>query len=208
MFSQDANFPDITLALAAVCQAIDCVQSIARNGQANKDDMDTLLRATLKLDAKSPEEIYGSYKDLHTGFKAIVAQLSGNKTDADFGRYLVNILSLEKQFISHQKMVGLMTAKINQANRLFNYQDNDDVTSDLVQQLATAYKETISTLSTKIQVTGNSKYLEQSTNQNLIRALLLSAIRSAVLWRQLGGKKRQFIFNKNKIVETAKAFID
>ncbi len=207
MFSSNQNFSEITLALAGICQAIDCVQSIARNGQANNDDMETLFKATLKLDSISAEDIYGNHKDLSTGFKAIQTQLSGSKTDANFGRYLINILTLEKQFSSNSKMMTLMGNKINQANRLFDYQDSEEVNSDLIQQLASTYKDTISTLSTKIQVTGNSKYLEQSSNQHLIRALLLSAIRSAVLWRQVGGKKRHFVFNKNAIIETAKAYL-
>ncbi len=207
MFSQQTNFTDITLALAGICQAIDGVQSIARNGQANKDDMNSLFKATLKLDAKSTEDVFGSYKELYTGFKTLIAQLSGSKTDADFGRYLINIINLEKQFSDNSKMNSLMGSRLNQANRLYQYNDSEEFNMNLVQQLAETYKDTISTLATKIQVTGNSKYLEQINNQHYIRALLLAAIRSAVLWRQVGGKKRQFIFSKNKIIETAKAFI-
>ncbi len=207
MFSQQANFTEITLALAGICQAIDCVQSIARNGQANKDDMETIFRATLKLEASSTEDIFGGHKDLTTGFKSIASQLSGSKTDPDFGRYLINIVTLEKQFSANPNMMNQVASRISQTNRLFDYQDNESVGSNIIEQIAATYKDSISTLSTKIQVTGNSKYLEQSTNQNYIRALLLGAIRSAVLWRQVGGKKRQIIFNKNKIIGIANGYL-
>lgn len=207
MFNDNSNYKDITLALAGVCQAIDCVQSIARNGQANKDDMNTIFKSALKIDANSAEEIYGDYKDLHTGFQSIVSQLSGSKTDSNFGRYLVNIISLEKQFTNNTKMMDLVANRISQSNRLVEYQDDEAINSTTIEQLAATYKDSISKLPTKIQVTGNSKYLEQITNQNLIRALLLGALRSAVLWRQVGGKKRQFILNKSKLVDTAKAYL-
>ncbi|WP_251359975.1 high frequency lysogenization protein HflD [Kangiella sp. TOML190] len=201
------NFSEITLALAGICQAIDCVQSIARNGSADKDDMNTLFKATLKLDAKSTEGIFDGHKNLHTGFKILKEQLSGSKTDADFGRYLVNVISLEKQFTANAKMLDLMGSRIQQTVRMSQYQDQVEVSSAIIQQLAETYKDTISRLSTKIQVTGNSKHLELSNNQETIRALLLGAIRCAVLWRQVGGKKRHFIFQKNAIVNTAKAFL-
>ena len=201
------KYKDITIALAGICQAIDCVQSIARNGQANKNDMDALFKAALRIDANDAESVFGSTQELQTGFRTVIAQLSGSKTDVDFGRYLVNVISLESQFINNDSMMTNVAARIGQANRLLDYNDNDEISTATIQQLADLYKETISTLSTKIQVTGNSKYLEQVHHQAAIRALLLGAIRSAVLWRQVGGKKRHFIFNKNSILDTAKSLI-
>ncbi len=201
------NFSEITLALAGICQALDCVQSIARNGEANKDDMDVLFKATLRLDADSTEAVFAGYQNLETGFRVLEKQLSGTKTDADFGRYLVNVISLEKQFSAQTEMQNLMASRIQQTVRMNQYQAQEQISSEIVQQLAETYKDTISKLSTKIQVTGNSKYLELVNNQHKIRALLLGAIRCAVLWRQVGGKKRHFIFNKNAIVDTAKAYL-
>jgi high frequency lysogenization protein len=52
-------------------------------------------------------------------------------------------------------------------------------------------------------VQGEPTFLQQSDNVNKIRALLLAGIRAAVLWRQKGGRRWQFIFQSNKILETA-----
>ena len=98
-----------------------------------------------------------------------------------------------------------MASRVSQAKRMYEYQEKID--QDLIDQLAHIYKDTISTYPTKVQVTGNSQYLQQAANQSKIRALLLSAIRSAVLWNQVGGKKRHFLFSKAKIIDTAKAFL-
>lgn len=202
------NSPEITTALAGIFQAIHCVTSIAKTGTTHQDDLETLIRATLTIDANSTEAIFGSYANLYTGFNTIIQQLDSTKTEADFGRYLVTIFSLEKQLSSNAKMLDVIGSRIAQTARTLDYQnrtsDDESISQDIIKSLADLYQETLSTLPAKIQVVGQSKYLEQSTNQQKIRALLLSAIRSAVLWRQVGGKKRQFIFSKNQLIETAK----
>lgn len=202
------NTSEVTIALAGIFQAIQSVISIAKTGRSNQDDLETLIRATLALDANTAEDVFGGCENLYNGFQSITQQLDTHKTDPDFGRYLVTIFSLEKQLSNNSKMLDVIGARISQTARTFEYQNsatNDlAISQDIIKNLADLYQETISTLPAKIQVVGQSKFLEQSTNQQKIRALLLSAIRSAVLWRQVGGKKRQFIFNKNTLIETAK----
>ena len=46
------------------------------------------------------------------------------------------------------------------------------------------YQDTLSTFRQRIQVQGDMRHLQQSDNAAKIRALLLSGIRSARLWRQ------------------------
>ena len=65
----------------------------------------------------------------------------------------------------------------------------------------------MSPLGARIQVTGEPIILKQKNNQHTIRALLLSGIRAAVLWRQVGGKRRNILFSRKKIVDTAKQLL-
>lgn len=201
----DYNFSDSVIALAAVCQAINCVKDISKTGQTDSIDMEIMIESLLTTESDSTEAIYKSHKYLTVGFQNLVQQLSGPKTDADFSRYLVSILGLQKRFLNDSNMQQVMSSRISQAKRLYDYQE--DIDQDLIEQLAHIYKDTISTYPTKIQVTGNSKYLQQAANQAKIRTLLLAAIRAAVLWHQVGGKKRHFIFSKSKMIDTAKAFL-
>ncbi|MBV35394.1 MAG: lysogenization regulator HflD [Rickettsiales bacterium] len=199
------NFSDSVIALAGICQAINCVKDISRTGQTDPVDMETMLVSILKTEADSTEAVYGSHKYLSTGFQTLIDLLSGPRTDADLSRYLVSVISLQKRFLADSNMKQVMASRVNQANRLYEYQEKID--HDLIEQLAHIYKDTISTYPTKIQVTGSSQYLQQAGNQSKIRAMLLAAIRSAVLWQQVGGKKRHFLFSKAKIIDTAKAFL-
>ncbi|GAL11758.1 a protein of unknown function perhaps involved in purine metabolism [Vibrio astriarenae] len=49
--------------------------------------------------------------------------------------------------------------------------------------------------------------MQQTGTQQRVRALLLSGIRSAVLWRQVGGKRRHLIFSRKKMVEQAQILL-
>ncbi|GAM56239.1 hypothetical protein JCM19232_5254 [Vibrio ishigakensis] len=49
--------------------------------------------------------------------------------------------------------------------------------------------------------------LQQTGVQAKVRALLLAGIRSAVLWRQVGGKRRHLIFSRKKMVEQAEILL-
>ncbi len=52
-------------------------------------------------------------------------------------------------------------------------------------------------------VKGEEKFLSQTNNANKIRALLLSGIRSAVLWRQVGGNRWQLLLKRKYFVSEA-----
>jgi high frequency lysogenization protein len=52
-------------------------------------------------------------------------------------------------------------------------------------------------------VKGNVQHLQQAKNADLVRTLLLAGLRSAHLWRQLGGRSRHFLFHGGKLAETA-----
>ena len=69
--------------------------------------------------------------------------------------------------------------------------------------LAGMYVDIISPLGSRIQVKGSPLYLQQPAMHNRIRACLLAGIRSAILWRQVGGTKWQLLFFRRRIFDTA-----
>jgi hypothetical protein len=58
---------------------------------------------------------------------------------------------------------------------------------DVLASLGGLYADTVSHLRPRVMVQGNPHYLGQAAIVSEIRAVLLAALRSAVLWRQLGG---------------------
>ena len=88
--------------------------------------------------------------------------------------------------------------------RLDHFAITDDT---VVAGLADIYSSVLSPLGHRIQVYGKPELLKQQQTQNKIRALLLAGIRSAVLWRQMGGKRRHFFFAKRNQIRRIKEIL-
>jgi high frequency lysogenization protein len=57
-------------------------------------------------------------------------------------------------------------------------------------------------------VDGEHHILNVQENADKIRALLLAAVRSAVLWRQCGGSRWQMLFKRDQLIAEAEAVIE
>jgi high frequency lysogenization protein len=52
-------------------------------------------------------------------------------------------------------------------------------------------------------VAGDPEILKRTDTQHRVRAILLAGVRAAVLWRQLGGKRRHILFSRQQILDSA-----
>ena len=77
----------------------------------------------------------------------------------------------------------------------------------LIRELAELYGKQVSTVSPRIMISGEPVYIQNPDNAARIRALLLGGIRNAMLWRQLGGTRKQLIFGRRKWVESARELL-
>ncbi len=194
------------IALAGLIQAVNCVQQVAETGQIKQSELTTALNSLMALNAPSTEAIYGDIDNLESGLKALCQQLTKNKQQRDVNqvRYVIGLLHLQKKLMKKPEMLDLISREIEQMPEHIDYFDG--ITSpQVVARFADIYTRTVSNLSPRIQVQGDPSFLQQPDNVNKIRALLLAGIRAAVLWRQKGGRRWQFIFQSNKILETAVA---
>lgn len=195
---------DRVIALSALMQAVNCVQQVAETGQIKQSELTTALNSLMALNAPSTEAIYGDVSNLATGIKSLCTQLSKDKQSRDVNqvRYVIGLLHLQKKLMKKPEMLDIISREIEQMPQHIEYFDG--ITSpQVVARFADIYTRTVSNLSPRIQVQGNPSFLQQPDNVNKIRALLLAGIRAAVLWRQKGGRRWQFIFQSNKILETA-----
>ena len=78
---------------------------------------------------------------------------------------------------------------------------------NVLANIADLYQNNISQINPRIMVMGEPRHLENSLVANKIRALLLAGIRSAWLWRQCGGSKMGFLWNRRKLREEAKRLL-
>jgi high frequency lysogenization protein len=78
----------------------------------------------------------------------------------------------------------------------------------MISSIASIYSDLISPLGARIQVAGDPSILKIEANQHKVRALLLAGVRSAVLWRQVGGKRRNILFARSKLLDCAKQLLN
>jgi|TARA_R110002167_G_scaffold188380_4_gene390237 high frequency lysogenization protein len=192
-----------TMAFAGILQAIGQVQYLARHGESDKDALAATLNTILVTEPESTAEIYQDKAILDNGYQLIQNQLGdGSNKDVETTRYLVGVLALERKLARSPNGLGMLAERINQVHRqLAHFAITDE---QVLANFASIYSDIISELGPKLQISGNPDCLKQPQVQNKIRALLLAAMRSAVLWRQLGGKRRHLVFARKAIFDTAK----
>ena len=192
-----------TMAFAGILQAIAQVQHLARHGELDNAELAASLNTILVTNPDNTADVYQDKIVLQKGYKLILNQLGdSSQKDVEITRYLVGVLALERKLVRSNSGLGMLAERINQVNRqLHHFAITDE---QVVANLASIYSDIISNLGPKIQISGNPVCLQRPIVQHKIRALLLAAIRSAVLWRQLGGKRRHLVFARKAIVDTAK----
>ncbi|MGI2036713.1 MULTISPECIES: high frequency lysogenization protein HflD [Shewanella] len=192
-----------TMAFAGILQAIGQVQYLARHGESDKDALAATLNTILVTEPESTADVYQDKAILDNGYQLIQNQLGdGSNKDVETTRYLVGVLALERKLARSPNGLGMLAERINQVHRqLAHFAITDE---QVLANFASIYSDIISELGPKLQISGNPDCLKQPQVQNKIRALLLAAMRSAVLWRQLGGKRRHLVFARKAIFDTAK----
>lgn len=195
------------MALAAIAQAISQVQAIARGEITSPRDIATCLQSIAEQNPTDAIDIYGGQlRNLQNGYKILQQQLTGNGVkDVEITRYGMAVLILEKALSANadvKQAIGRRIERLQQ--QLQHFQITDDT---LIASIADIYVEHISPLGNRIQVAGSPDQLKQTAVQQKIRALLLAAVRGAVLWRQAGGRRYHFLLNRKALLQEISAVL-
>lgn len=188
------SIDDRVLALAGVLQALAQVRRIADTGQSESAPVEVALGSVLRLDAENTEAVYGDAEGLRQGLRLLRDHLANNPRDESLGKLALAVLQLERKFCRDDAMAAKVGAGIASAAQTAGSLGSSH--SDVINQLAELYAGTISQLSPRIMVQGNPHYLGQAGVVAEIRALLLAALRSAVLWRHSGGSLWDFALRR------------
>ena len=190
---------DQTLALAGIYQAASLVKQIANTGKANSAQIDASLETLFRFDASSVEEVYGSITGVNHGIKVLCQNLSDRSSrDIEITKYVISLIMLESKLSRNSRMLETIEKRLKDIESQFDFFSLDH--ENTFAKLGQLYKETISTLGPKILVSGEQPHLSNERNANKVRALLLAGIRSAVLWKQCGGSRWQFLFSRKAYV--------
>ncbi len=194
---------DRTLALGGVFQAAWLVDQVARRGMLPQSEFETCLSSLFETSPPDTEAVYGSRYEIKRGLQTLTEQLQGDedKRNAYIMRYAINLLQLERKLSKRPAMLKKIAEGLDGAAHQIKHFGLTH--SNVVARLADIYSQTISTLSPRIMVSGENNHLQNQENANRVRALLLSGIRSAVLWRQCGGRQWQLLFQRKMFMNSA-----
>ena len=189
------------IALGAVFEAAFLVDKIAKSGQVSEAPLGCMLGSLLIRDPKNTLDVYGGDDlNLRDGYRALVSALERDPStlQRDSLRYALALLGLERKLAKRDDMLQIMGSRLDQIQQ--QVQHFGLVHDNVIAACGGLYQDTLSTFSQRIQVQGDMRHLQQPSNAAKIRALLLTGIRAARLWRQLGGHRWQLVFSRGKLL--------
>jgi len=202
---------DRTIALAGIFQAAELVKQIASTGNTDEQALETCIQSLFRVNVDKAEDAYDDSDKVAIGLRTLIEQLGGQAAadgknrDLYISKYSAGIMVLERRLMKNPDMLETISSGIerarNQAEHFSLLHDN------VIASLADIYSKTISTIKPRIMVQGEHIYISNPNLANRIRATLLSAIRSAVLWRQCDGTRWQLLLQRRAIVEEAKRLL-
>jgi high frequency lysogenization protein len=190
-----------TLALAGVAQAARLVDQISKTGEYPVEFLTPLINSLFAFEPGEIGEIYGGTQSLKLGLQNLSALLGSTDEKPDVARYLFSILYLERRFSANQDMVQVVRSRLEHAQ--FKADHFSSHVNEVCHSLSGIYQDTLSTLKFRVRVNGSVQQLENTTNSDAIRALLLAGVRSAHLWHQLGGRRWKLMLQRKKTLHTA-----
>ncbi|GEA49748.1 high frequency lysogenization protein HflD [Vibrio inusitatus NBRC 102082] len=196
---------DRTIAFAGICQAVALVQQVAKDGHCNSAAFETSVAAIINTNPADTISVFGNERDLKIGLECLSRGIDSSATGNELTRYVISLMALERKLSQRRDSMAQLGDRLQQIERQTEHFDLFE--EQMISNLASVYLDVVSPIGPRIQVTGNPAMLQQTSVQSKVRALLLSGIRSAVLWRQVGGKRRHLIFGRKKMIEQAEILL-
>jgi high frequency lysogenization protein len=193
------------LALAGVFQAVSLVRDLARTGECDGEAMEASLASVFKLESDSAADVFGGNLGVRRGLRVLIEQVEGGERDLPLFHMLVNVLKLERSLSRNAEVNRRLGEALEGMQRQLQHFPVTHPT--ILARLADIYSAHLSNLKPRITVVGNPLYLQQPAQAQRVRALLLAATRAAVLWHQLGGRRRHLLFRPQREVMIARGML-
>lgn len=193
------------IALAGVAQAARLVDQISKTGSYPAEFLKPSVQSLFVFDLDSADELFGGVGGVKLGLQNLASILASRQAPEtrDVVRYVFSILHLERHFASNSEMQAIVHSRLEHAS--FNAEHFASNEQDVCHSISAIYQDTLSTLRFRIKVNGSETQLTNNNNADLIRTLLLAGIRSAYLWRQLGGRRWKLLLQRKQLLEVSQS---
>ena len=198
---------DQTIALAGVYQAATMAHELANSGAIrDHKSWHASLDSLYRMDVESTEAVYDhDMTSLALGLNTMIKSFNKDSHYINVIKYTITLLNLGAKVLQRPDMLdtidkGLQDSKVLQQN-------DDPYNPAVIAKLAQVYSKTISQMQPRVVVAGQPFHLKDQGITEKIRAILLTGIRAAVLWKQVGGGQLQLLFKRKAYIEEAKQLL-
>jgi high frequency lysogenization protein len=199
------SLEDRVMALAGLMQALSQVRRVAETGEHDGPVVRTLMDSIFRIDAPSPQAVYGRVGELAPGLQLVRDYGLGRLADPALPKLAMAVLQLERRFVNETQTTSAVRAGLQDLAP--QAQADGSIHPDVLAAVGTLYADTVSHLRPRVMVSGNPHYLAQPGVVSEVRAILMTALRSAVLWRQCGGKMWDFMFSRRAMAAEAEKLL-
>ena len=188
------------VALAGVAQAARLVDQISKTGGYPLEFLESSIHSLFEFDSDSVTDVYGGLPGVKLGLHNLSSLLANrqDQENQDMVRYVFSMLYLERKFSDNPEMMSVIHSRLQHAS--FRAEHFAGHVNDVCHSISGIYQDTLSKLKFRIKVTGSAQHLQDTKNADIIRALLLAGIRSAFLWRQLGGRRWKLLLQRKQLL--------
>ncbi|MEM9532682.1 MAG: DUF489 family protein [Pseudomonadota bacterium] len=194
------------MALAGVFQSsLLAHQLLEERAVVDEEAYQASIESLYTFDAESTLAVFGGITALKAGLDSLEKNFSGRRQPSVLAA-VVSLLQLGQRVIEDGETSANLADGL-QATSVHRKDPGFDETRHIA-RLAELYTRTISPLSPRVLVRGNSSRLKREETVSAVRAVLLAGVRAAVLWRQLGGSRWQIIFRGRRVLAAARTLLD
>lgn len=208
-----------TIAAAGLLQALVLLQEqadIKRQPATSKYFLKQSIRSLLILDPKDVEEVYDGAAGVQKGLE-VMEQISHVSYASYLDRneligYTLGTLKIARYLdgggydnirkLLRERLETMRKSYLPLVNRT-----KDPDNAALYAEIDQVYRQTISKLPYRVRLFGHPDRLNVVAVAHKLRTLLLSAIRSAVLWRQYGGNLLGLFLERQRVHDQTKALL-
>jgi high frequency lysogenization protein len=196
-----------TLALAGIIQAATLVYEITMENKLDEVAFSVSMHSVYNQNPQQVLDVYGSIAGVQKGLLTLSNIFTAPKSleYREVSRYTISALHLARKLLKNKNLGDQLANKIRFASSQAEYFSATH--SNVIASIAQAYVDTLGTLPFRIQVIGRPEIMKRAETLEKARALLMAAVRSAVLWQQLGASHWHLLFKRKALAQSAKQLL-
>lgn len=207
------TFEDKTQALVGIYQAAQCVFELATTGKTDQTAYQHSINSLFVQNPSNTLDVFGGQvAHIQKGVETLLAQMQAQDTsynnnnqtrNIEITKYVLSLIILEKKLQQQPEVLDKVFRVLESAEH--NRDHFGEFHENIIATLARAYGDNVSKVNPRIMVKGQQGHLQNARTANKIRALLLAGLRSAMLWRQVGGSRWGLLWSRKKYLQAAQS---